>query len=266
MQTENNQSRRVIASKSRATAILERVAQKHDMTVQTLLCARWDRYAIAARAEVATELSHKLKWSQRAIGSFIGCSHPNVRKLFSYHERHVRRAHNLLPETDVVALATVREDMRLQRALEAEERAAFAEAELERVTGVKLAVRLADALGGPVRCAIVLAIVVEAYPRLVLGEEIIEHYDEACARLSYGDQKGASFNLMAKNVAHLRDHFVERGWPVPIPYNDSQMRGARRLTDEAAIWLHERFDAPRASQIEAAREHRSHQVLAVARR
>jgi hypothetical protein len=261
--------RGVITSKARACEIVETVAAKHDLPVQTVLCARWDRYAIAARAEIASELSTRLNWSTRRIGAHIGCTHANVRKLFGIHKLNMKRGARWLPAADVHAIVSIRNDERLMRMVEAEERAAYAEAELARLTGDNLAVIYADALGltHRLRCAIVLAIVAEAYPRLVLGAELIEHYDEACVKLGYGDQKGANFNLMTKNVAHLREHFEAQGWPAPINitkgYTPRELVGSRRLTDEGAEFLHERLGAPKLSQIEAAREQRSARVRAV---
>lgn len=259
---------RIIASRSRATQIAEAIADKHALNVSTMLCARWDRFAIAARAELACELRAKLGWSQRRIGEYIGCTHPNVRKLFSYHEITQKRAKRWLPQTDVHALLAVEADDRLARALDAEERAAEAEAELRRLSGADLALRLADTfdLGQYMRCAIVLAIVCEAYPRIVLGADMIRWYDEACERLDYGERKGSNFNLLAKNVAKLREHFVDRGWPVPIVAKveprSGGLAGSRRLDDDAARFLHERIGAPRLSQMEAAQEERSKHVHA----
>lgn len=260
---------RVIASRSRATQLAERIAEKHDMEVRTMLCARWDRFAIAARAELASELKASLGWSQRRIGEYLGCTHPNVRKLFSYHEMTVKRAKRWLPKADVHALLAVEADERLLRAMDAEERAAEAEAELRRLSGVDIVLRLAEALDiRHLRCAIVLAIVCEAYPRTVLGADMIRYYDEACERLDYGDRNGSTFGLLAKNVGKLREHFVECGWPVPIAASASSARdslaGARRLEDDAAKWLHERLGMPRLSQMQAADEARSKHVHALA--
>lgn len=258
---------RVIASRSRATALAETIASKHALDMRAMLCARWDRFAIAARAELASELKDKLGWSQRRIGEYIGCTQPNVRKLFSYHNLNASRAKRWLPQADVHALLAVQADDRLARALDAEERAAEAEAELRRLSGADLALRLAEGLdlGQYMRCAIVLAIVCEAYPRIVPGADMIHWYDEACERLDYGERRGSNFNLLAKNVAKLRDHFVDRGWPVPITANDplcSGLVGARRLDANAAAFLHERLGAPKLSQMEAAHEQRSSRVHA----
>lgn len=241
------------------------MAAKHGVTVQFLTCARRDRFAVAARAEAAHELTHQLKWSLRRVGEHIGCTHQNVCQLLACHKINQARGLRFMPAADLRALAAVSGDERLARVRDAEERAAYAEGELTRLTGANLALRMADALGllQRVRCAIVLAIVAEAYPRVVLGAELIEHYDEACERIGYGNRQGANANLITKNVAHLRGHFAANGWPEPLFIKDELTRtltGARRLSDGAALFLHERFDAPRRSQIEAAQEARSVRV------
>lgn len=250
--------RRVIASKARAAQIIEQVARKHDLAPTVVLCARWDRFAMAARSECAFELKTQLGWSQRAIAAHLGCTQPNVRKLFSFHEMNSRRARRWLPAADVQALSKLESGAMGLRLIETEERAQYLASELDRLTGHQRALELADALGVRVRGGILLAIVAEAYPNVALGGTILELYDEACLRLGYGDQKGSGFNLMAKNVAHLREHFAARGWPEPIPMGDSAtagiLVGARRLSDEAAVFLHEWFGLPCASQIEAAKE------------
>lgn len=260
--------RRPIASTSRATQIVERVAAKHQFTVAFVLCAKRDRFAVAARAEAAHELKRQLDWSLRRIGDHIGCTHENVRQLLTCHKMNTERNARCLPPIDLNALNALEGCELKQRVADAEERAAYAEAELARLTGATLALTLAEALGltHQMRCAITLAIVAEAYPRVVLGSELIEHYDAACERLAYGFRRGANSHLMTKNVTNLREHFEANGWPAPLLAHDAMTRtisGARRLTDDAATFLHERFDVPRRSQIEAGVEQRSLRVRAV---
>lgn len=259
---EGRAPRRVIASQARAARIVEDVAAKHGLKVTYVVCAAWQRDAVLARAEIAHRLTEELNWSLRAIGAHLGCSHSRVCSLLTEHKKWTEKARRLLPLADIHALAAVEGDARLTRAKEAEERAAFAEAELARLTGAELAPRLAEnlGLGHRLRCAIVLAIVAEAYPRIVLGPELLERYDDACERMGYGFQRGSNFHLMTKNVAHLREHFEAQGWPSPLIAGDPltvRMVGARRLDDRCAVFLHERLDAPRASQIALAAEGRS---------
>jgi len=255
---------RAIASLSRAHTIVEAVAVKHGIDVHTLHAGGRSRFVVEARGEAAFELMHKLGWSQRRIGECLGCSQPNVRKLLGYHKQNLERGGRFLPAADIHALLAISNDDRLARAVEAEERAAYAEGELHRLNGSALSLRFADALDiSYMRCAIVLAIVAEAYPRVVLGDAMVEHYDEACAALGYGFKRGANFHLLTKNVAHLREHFAAKGWPSPIPASTDttrEMAGSRRLSDECAAFLHERLNAPKLSQMQEASEQRSLRV------
>lgn len=258
-----------IYSQARASAIIEAVAEKHQVSVQTLLCAKWDRYAMASRAEAAHELKVQLKLSQRAIGAQLGCTQPNVRKLFGIHEMNVRQAKRWLPVADVHAIAAIDSAEAKRRALEAEERAAELEQELARLTGKDLALSLMDAVelggkhGGRVGGVILLAILCENYPNVVLGPNVLRLYDEACERLGFGSQRGAGFVLITSNAKNINQHFRARDWPLPI--ETGEFAGSRRLTDDAAIFLHERAGAPRRSQIEMAAERRSAPVPASAR-
>lgn len=258
--------RRVIASKARAAEIVERIAAKHDLAVPTVLCARRDRFAMAARAEVAASIADELNWSTRSIGDYIGCSHTMVRKLLGFHEIAARRAKRWLPAADVHALARLEGNDLAQRALEAEERAAELEAEMVRLTGVHLAATLGQAIelggehGGRFGGVVLLSIVVEAYPNAVLGPNLLELYDEACGKLGFGRSSGVGYELMAKNASNIAKHFREKGWPVPTEPGD--LPASRRLTHEAARMLHEKIGFPRLSQMELAAQRGSAPVRA----
>lgn len=236
---EPHTPRRVIASRARAAAIVERVAQKHDLTVTQLLCAKWDRFAVTARAEVAVALRSELKWSLRVLGEYLGCSHTRARNLLSFHENTHRRLSRLAAVTG--ADARVRE----------------LEAELQRLSGSNLAERYAQALGLRLRCAIVLAILAEAYPNHVRGPALLSLYDEAREHFGYGgadgSRIGATTGLLTKNTADLAAHFAAEGWPAPSEVGP--LPGSRRLSDAAAEWLHVRTGAPKLSQVLQGREH-----------
>lgn len=230
--------RRVIASKARAAAIIEGIADKHSLPVQTLLCAKWDRFAMIARAEAAHALVAQLNWSIRGVGAHLGCSHTNVRKLLGFHEKSARRIVRLVSIqcADEVAVARVRE----------------LEAELQRLSGTYLSEKLASRLDVPLRCAILLSILIESYPRYVRGPALLQLYDDACEKLGYGARNGANFDLVTKHACDLAAAFKAGGWPVPSEVGE--LKGSRRLTDACAVWLSEGFGAPRRSVIEAFKE------------
>lgn len=257
--------RRVVASRSKATALVEQIAAKHGVTVHAVMLVRWQREAVAATAEVAFELKHKMGWSLRAIGQFLNRNHNGVCTLLTVHEKNMRLARRFMPTASAHALVQIEGDARLTRMVDAEERAAYAESELSRLSG-NIVVHLAETLqlGNRLRCVILLAVIAEAYPRTVPGPDLLELYDEACERVGYGTRRGVTFNLMTKNVQHLREHFVKMRWPDPLHVAErgslEAATGARRLTDGCARFLHARLGVPKLSQIEAAGEKRSGRV------
>lgn len=242
-------TRTIIASKAMALAIVERIAKKHQMTVAAALCVRRDRFSVACRAEIAWTLKDELDWSQRRSGALLGVTQPAVRKLLGYHEMSLRRANNVLPTETLRALAVVSGDEAKRRLADAESRIAYLQSELDRLTGASITHRLADAfgLGNKLRCALVLGILAEAYPRAVNPPELVELYDEACERLNYGARRGASFNLITKNIAALRESFLDLGYRDPVVSTESSSGMQRRLSDEAAVLLHETVGTPRLS-------------------
>lgn len=230
--------RRTIVSKARAAALVEQIADKHALPVATVLCAKWDRFALIARAEAAHALTTQLNWSIRATGAYLGCSHTNVRKLLSFQKRNAPRIVRLvsLNGADEAAVARVRE----------------LEAELQRLSGTHLCERLASDLSVPLRCAILLAILIEAWPRYVRGPALLQLYDDACDKLGYGARNGANFDLVTKHACDLAARFKAAGWPAPSEVGE--LKGSRRLTDSAAVWLADRCGAPRRSVVETWRE------------
>ncbi|NBW07973.1 MAG: hypothetical protein EBR82_08095 [Caulobacteraceae bacterium] len=251
-----------IHSPARAMAIAEQVAGRYRITVDHLLCARWDRYVVHARAEVAVRIRDDLGWSSRAIGRWLGCSHPNVRKLFSYHKMRPPWA-AMTGDVDPASILHLARDDQARRLAEAEQRAADAAREIDRLSGVHLTEALAEQLGLLTRCAIVLAICAENYPRVVRGVAILQGYDHACSVLGYGARNGATYDLMKKNFSSLDRAFAEQGWPQPTECGD--LPASRRLTHAAADMLALRFGVPRRSQMMLAAEGRSPPIPSRAR-
>lgn len=227
--------KRAIHSRARAAALIEQIADKHRIGVNTMLCARWDRFAVLARAEAAHGLVEQLGWSLRAAGDYLGCSHENVRQLLACHKSTAPRIARLGAQVS-----------------DPDGRIRELEAELARLSGSFLCEKLSEQFAIPLRCGILLAILVEAYPRYVRGPAILQLYDDACERLGYGWGKGSNFNLMTKNAQHMHESLRSAGAPLASEVGDTP--GSRRLTDAAAEWLHARCGAPRLSQIETRRE------------
>jgi len=243
--------RRVILSQRRAMEIVERVAAKHELSVAVALCSRRDRYAVACRAEIAWTIREQLNWSLRRIGQLLGVSHEAVRQLLDCHKIALRRARRSLPPTDLAALAAMDRDALRRRVAELEEMNAYLQSELDRLTGAGLVPTLAQEFGleNAQRCAIVLAILAEAYPRAVSMNHMIELYEDACDQLNYGARQGATSNLVAKNISDLRERFAQQGLPDPVSLSEGNNRS---LSHEAAQVLYERTGTPSLTRLRLA--------------
>jgi hypothetical protein len=228
-------------------AITERIADRYGLTVETVLCARWDRFAAEARAEIAEELCNGQGASLRAAGQWLGCSHTNVRKLLGCQKMRPLRA-------DAATILALSRNEQARRLAEAEARARELERQMERLSGAHLGETFARAFAMPLRCGIVLAILAEHFPRPVRAQALIDFYDHACTTIGYGMQNGASADVIKKNLSSLKQAFAALGMEAPSEIDAAT--GQRRLTGAAAAMLHERFDAPRRSQMMLAEEAR----------
>lgn len=216
-----------ILSEARALSIIEGVAKRHGTNVEAVICTAWDRDSVLARQEIACRLRDELGWPQRRTAELLGCSPARVCSLIREHEISVERARRLLGVTAVVR--GVDED----RLAEAEARVRELEEELDRLTGSHAAMQVAEALrlydprtptDDPkaqlsLRLGITLSILMEHYPRPVTGEALVSLYDEACERLNYGTMRGATNNLIAKNVGQINQCFEGRAWPSHRKYS-----------------------------------------------
>lgn len=217
----------MIRSRARAREVVETIAAKYNLEPTTVLCAKWDRFAKFARAELAHTLTTPpFEWPQRMVGAYLGCTHTNVRKLLSFHKMSG-------PKLYQIAAA-------IHPTVAADDRVRFLTDEIRRLSGQHHAEILARSLDMPFRCAVVLGILVEHYPNHVRLPAMRDLYDEACIHFGYGKKGGVSENLMQKNFQTLGERFAAIG--VPSPTELGPISGSRRLTDVAALWLLERFD------------------------
>lgn len=228
-------ARRVPASRTKAITILQRVASKHDVSVEEIATGKRRRDMQWARQEAAFLLAHEANWSQRSIGEMLLCSQRAARVLIGTHENSRVKAKRLLSVDDLKRYDDIHSDDILHRNLILEQERAI-------VSGQHLADTLAQSLDLLMRCAIVLAITVEHYPRAVRTSTIITLYGDACQALNYGYRQGATESLMAKNFSDLNKTFRSRGWPLAT--TPGQIPGSRILTPECSDWLDSRLAQP----------------------
>lgn len=239
--------RRVILSPARAQAVLERAAERFGLKPAMLKRPRAKGLVRTAKGEAAGTLRDELKWSYARIAKLLACSPSHARTLIveravlvAAFQRRAEEEH----EAEIGAL-DVDEIMLQNRELKEK---------LARLTGADLAGRLADDYAIPPRCAIVAAMLAEAYPRPVAVEAMCELYDDACERLNYGFKRGADRELIRKNVSDLNRAFSAKG--LPLAAEIAQGVSGRRLTDKAAAMLSDSHQVPRASRLMAVEERR----------
>lgn len=239
----------MIASEQRALEIVERVADGHSLTVAQLLAQPFKRATVLARGELVDGLTGELGWSFERTAAFLGCAPSTAHSAKSEWKKAQAIHKRFLPAEAVLQIAALDQHEARRAAADATTRVRELEAKLDELAGATLAEKLRDELGLKMRCAILLAIVIEHYPRQVRELSIFALYDHACVKLNYGFRSGATRDLMFKNAQALKDHFIERGWPEPS--RPGNMPGSRVLTQSAAQWLHDRIGSPRLSQIAA---------------
>lgn len=242
----------MILSERKALEIVERVAPGHGLTVAQLLAQPFKRATVLARGELVDALTSELGWPYARVAAFLGCAASTAHSAKSEWKKAQAIHKRFLPDQAVLQIAALDQSEARQAAAAAIVRQRELEIELARLAGVSLAERLQGLFELKMRCAILLAIVIEAYPRQVRETTIFALYDEACERLSYGFRAGATRKLMFKNAQALKEHFTERGWPNPS--EAGSLPGSRVLTRAAAEWLNERVGSPRLSQIAAQQE------------
>src|SRR5262245_12195650 len=227
-----------VISPQRTTRIIEQVAARHGLEVRTLLCANNRRDVTRARGELVWWLKTELGLSFREIGAKIGRCPASVCSYFHEHKKQRNLEKRILPPpADEEARLRIRE----------------LEHELERLSGTLLCERLKQKLGLRLRYAIGLAIITEAFPRVVRGPAMLHLYDDACTALGYGHaREGANYRLMDKNMSELNAHFIEHGWPTPALPGEG--RGSRYLSHDAAAWMAENCSAPRWAVVLSARQ------------
>lgn len=224
---------RVITSPARARAIVEEVAARFDLAPDRVLNCHGEK---VARGEVAWRLKRELHWSLRRSGALLGVSHKTVARMLANHaallasfQSRVEREHKLfLQSPEALELRELRE-------------------KLARLTGADIANDIAEDMAIPKRCAIVLGMLAERYPRALAIEAMCELYDDACERLDYGFKSGADRELIRKNVSDLNRAFAAKG--LPLAAEIAPPIGGRRLTAKTATMLSARYGVPRQSQL-----------------
>lgn len=237
-------SQRCILSPARAAEIVEQVAQRFGLDAAKITSTKRDYLARTARGEIAWRLKTELGWSQRRSAGYLKCSKTAIWSLLKDRERIVSAFQERVAQEHKAFLQSD-EALELQELRE----------KLRRLTGADIAEQLTEDLNIPKRCGIVLAILAESYPRAVSIEAMCELYDDACARLSYGFQRGSDRELIRKNVSDLNRAFIAKGFAPPAEI--APPVGGRRLTDEAAQMLSASHGVPRRSRMLMAEERKA---------
>lgn len=217
-----------ITPRDQAAAVIRRAAHLSGCDPESVVGRNRMPAADLARVKAYWMLHHEYGWGAARIARFFGRSKGTVSKVLS----RAREAGGVSLREPVRAPV----DDRLRDRLE------DLEVFVRRVTGQHLVYPLRDRLSLPMWQALPLAIIVEAYPRIVSIEAICEQYEHAALALKFGNGQPISVALVKGAVSKIRARFAALGLPDPIV---AIRPHGFRITAEMHPWFVANFDLER---------------------
>lgn len=191
--------------------LVREVCRDHGVTEVEILRPRASMRVSQARKEIAQRLKLEHGWSYGQIARVLRCRRSAIQH----------------------ALASpVKRD--------AEQRVEGLEATLRRYLGLDLAPEIAAKTGLSRSFSLWLSILVEAYPRTLSAERMLEQYEHAAEilRVETGD---LSDNTVRVAVLRIRRHFAEVGLADPI---ETVASCGYRLAPDVVGWMAANFGKP----------------------
>ncbi len=223
----------MLTPRDQAAAVIRRAAHACGCTPEDVLSRSRSPAADLARVKAYRSLADEYGWNIARIGRFFGRSKQAVSKaLISARARglHLRDP-----------VRTTVDDRTLDRLDDLE---MF----VRRVTGQNLVYSLRDRLQIPMWQALPLAIIVEAYPRVVSIDAVCEQYEHAAMALKFGLGQPVSAALIKVAVSKTRARFQALGLSNPIV---AVRPLGYRLTSEMHPWFMANFDLERGALMAA---------------
>ncbi len=219
----------MMTPRDQAAAVIRRAAHQCGCSPDDVLGRSRSPAADLARVKAYRALADEYGWGVARIGRFFGRSKATVSEAVQS-----ARSRGL----------SLREPGRVTADERALERLEDLEVFLRRVTGQHLAYPLRDRLKLPMWQALPLAIIVEAYPRVVSAESLCEQYEHACRSLRVGTGKPVTNSFVKVAVMNVRKRFDALGLPDPIV---SVSPHGFRVADATHAWMVANFDLERGA-------------------
>lgn len=189
-------------------ALLQPIARRHAVTVEDMISSSQRKHIVQARGEAVVMLRDHQRYSWSRIGGILQRNRNTCMRLYmSAEKRGARRVHQY----------------------DAEE----IYAQLRRVSGVNIGYQITDIAGLKPWQSQFLAILAEAYPRVITVDTLCELYDSASAILEQ-DRKSVDNELVRQFMHKTRKSFREQGLPEPVTRIPPE---GIRLTHDCARWL-----------------------------
>lgn len=219
---------RIIRPGASARAIISEIAAQHGYNADALIGWSQERAVCRARSRAMKILREEKRWSLERIGKeFGGRSRKTVWAIISAHREREKSVSGYMRHPDLVHEV---------------------EAQMRRILGLNLTHQLACELSVPTWQAIFLAMLVEAYPRVMTAEQMLEAYEAATERLYQSDSGRVQEAQIRQFGLRIRRAFAEMGLPDPVI--SVRPRGMV-LSYEAACWMHCKFGRPLAVPTQA---------------
>lgn len=194
-----------LTPRDQAAAVIRRAAHLSGCEPDDVVGRCRSPAADLARVKVYRALHEEYGWTVARIARFFGRGRSPVRRVIvSARERGVALRDHVARSPDERAY---------ERALD---RLEDLEDFVRRITGQHLVYALRDRLQLPMWQALPLAIIVEAYPRVVSMDGVCEQYECAAEQLRFGQGQPISAALVKGAVSKIRRRFNALGLADPI--------------------------------------------------
>ena len=213
----------LISEAATGRAVIQAVAEQHGLSAEALIGRSQAKEITKARGKAALAVRKRFPTKSLAeIGRLFNRNKNTIDYILKLAEKNEKIVRGNLGQEDYI--------------LEVE-------AQMRRICGINLSHQVQYALGINAAPAILLSILMDAYPRVMTYDQVLEAYEAAVERLYQKEMEQKRDGLIRTLNHTLRRSFSEMGLPNPV---DVVTPRALVLSHDAAAWLHSRFGRPAA--------------------
>lgn len=217
---DRNPSQSVDEAKT-GRAIIQAMAERHGLTAEAVLSRSQIEEINIVRGKAALAVRRR----------FPGKSLSELGRLFNRTKQNMQA---------LIRSAEAREKI-VKSNLGQEDYILEVEAQMRRICGLNLFHQVQHALQINASPALLLSILMEAYPRVMTYDQILEAYEAACERLYQKEMEQKRDGLIRTLNHTLRRAFSEMDLPNPVEVVTPR---ALVLSHDVAVWLYGRFGRP----------------------